>query len=183
MTAYRNAPLTAAQRRALISILRAHKANPGRKRRKVRKARKARRTRAQRAAALRNLRKARAALRRRLRRKYGTTSRRAIRRTRAFNLRQRRTWRRLAKSGYKDYKPRSAAQRRASVVAAFQAGHDTGDYSAYTADNPFRKSKVRRYSGRRRSGTVIKVKGRYRIITKLRNGVRVTRPWAIRRRR
>ena len=185
----RNAPLTASQRRALISILKAHKANPVRRKRKVRKAHKAktahRRRRmsvAQRRAALRNLKKARAAQRRILRRKYGTTSRKYIRRTRAQNRRQRRAFRRVAKSGYKRYAP-TLSHRRAAAFAARARGEDTGDYSSYTADNPFRKGKVRRYHGSRRVGTVFKRKHRRFIITRLRNGTKVTRPWAIRRRR
>ncbi len=46
-----------------------------------------------------------------------------------------------------------------------------------TRKNPIRKGKIRAYDGRKRPGTVFKAKGRYRIVMRLRNGVKVSRPW------
>jgi hypothetical protein len=47
--------------------------------------------------------------------------------------------------------------------------------------NPFRKGKVR--ATKRRIGKVFKRKGRYYIVSRLRNGVKVARPWSKRSRR
>ena len=46
-----------------------------------------------------------------------------------------------------------------------------------TRKNPIRKGKIRAYTGSKRPGTVFKVKGRYRIVMRLRNGVKISRAW------
>jgi hypothetical protein len=49
------------------------------------------------------------------------------------------------------------------------------------ASNPFRRGKVKRTT--RRIGKVFKRKGRFYIVARLRNGVKVARPWSKSRRR
>lgn len=59
--------------------------------------------------------------------------------------------------------------------------HESGASEPVTFTNPFRKGKVRKTT--RRIGQIFKRKGRRYIVTRLRNGVKVARPWASRIRR
>ncbi len=56
-----------------------------------------------------------------------------------------------------------------------------GDFLPGIMANPFRKGKLR--ATKRRIGKVFKRKGRYYIVSRLRNGVKVARPWSKRKSR
>lgn len=129
-------------------------------------------------AALRNLRKARAALRK----KHGRARRVRVTRRRSTARRTvRRTPRKTAaqlhrirvRAGRKGARMRKVRQEVRSV--------SDDDWMAAVHGNPFRKGKVRKTS--RRLGTIFKRRGRRYIVTRLRNGVKVARPWANRRRK
>jgi hypothetical protein len=121
------------------------------------------------------LKKAQAANRRRVRAKYGTTSKRYIAKTSKANKRLRRSMRRAARGGYKARKV-TQHSRMLDAFAARARGEDSGDYSAYTLDNPFRRGRVRATASRT-AGKRIKVRGRYYMIMRLRSGRMVARPW------
>lgn len=178
----RNAPLTAAQRKALMAILRAHKNPP--KRRRLGKAKRV-------------IRRKRRAANLRPHRLLGAEWRK-IRTIRTSHAQRRKAAQAALTSGApaaaaaKANPPKTITRwvtdaewlmvkrgRKAAEVPVNIGDQILGGHYK----NPFRRGKVRRYYGRRRSGTVIKVKRLYRIVTTLRNGTRVTRPWAIRRRR
>ncbi len=86
--------------------------------------------------------------------------------------------------------PRSAAARLAkwrwhhnpdALCGTDAPAYIPGDFLPGLRSNPFRKGKVR--ATKRRIGKVFKRKGRFYIVTRLRNGVKVARPWSKSRRR
>jgi hypothetical protein len=121
------------------------------------------------------LKKAQAANRRRTRAKYGTTSKRYISKTTKANKRLRSAMKRAARKGYRARRV-TRTSRINDAFASLSRGVDSGDYSAYTLDNPFRRGRVRATTSHR-IGKRIKVRGRFYMIMRLRGGRLVARPW------